>query len=140
MNRPPRAKATPFALAQVRQGLATLPPPPGEPYGSHRAFVNEPGLSSAKPDGPTVPFRHITFEQLDDGSAGWTFTGKVLLALDEVGQAALEPTVAIDRTTAKQALEDRLHWPHGRVDVAIVEADRLGTNVLVELRLKLWPT
>jgi len=140
MNRPPRAKATPFSLAQVGQGLATLPLPPGEPYGSHRAFVNEPGVASPKPDGPTVPFRHITFEQLDHGDAGWTFSGKVLLALDDVGQKGLDPTLAIDRTTAKQALESRMVWPHGRVDVEIVQADRLGTNVLLELRLMLRPS
>lgn len=140
MNRLPRAKATPFALAQVCQGLSTLPLPPGEPYGSHRAFVNEPGVASAKPDGPTVPFRHITFEQLDHGDSGWTFSGKVLLALEEVGQGGLAPAVPIDLATARQALETRLVWLPGRVDVEIVESNRLGTNVLVELRLKLLPS
>lgn len=137
MNRASRPKAT-FTLAQLRQGLEALPEPPEDLRGPHRAFVSEPGATSARPDGPTLPFRHMTFEPIDrPDERGWIFSGKVLLGLDEIGHSAHPSDRPLELALASESLAAALAWPHGSVGLTLTDAQRRGAEVLAEVRLTL---
>lgn len=137
MNRASRPKAT-FTLAQLRQGLEALPEPSEDLHGPHRAFVSEPGATSARPDGPTLPFRHMTFEPFEQpDERGWIFSGKVLLGLEDIGHARHPPERPVELVRAGEMLAASLVWRHGSVGLTVHDAQRNGADVLAEVRLTL---